>query len=86
MLKIMQNLVFLVEPPENEYDITLKAVNMCMNRFCIDEEAAFELVGVYDTKTSSQTFMDKIRWAFLGKGKVNYLPESQICKLFNCLQ
>ena len=52
----MQNLVLLVGLPEDEYDITMKAVNMCMNRFCIDEDAAFELNGVYGMEMPSQTF------------------------------
>ena len=38
----MQKLVFLMEPPAKAWDISSKAVNMCMNRFCIDEDAAFE--------------------------------------------
>ena len=71
----MQNLVLLVEPPEDEYKISLKAGNMCMNRFCIDEDASFELSGVYYLKQPSNKVTDKIRKATLGstaKGKVNY--------------
>ena len=48
MPKIMQNLVYLMEPPKEEYDTRLKAENMYLNRFCIDEDASFELSGVYD--------------------------------------
>ena len=68
MPKIMQNLVLLIEPPENEYDISLKAGNMCMNRFCIDEDASCELSGVHDLKTPSFKVTDMIT----AKGKVNY--------------
>ena len=50
MSKIMQNLVVMMEPPRDASDISLKAGRMCLNRFCIDEDAAFELSGVYDLK------------------------------------
>ena len=49
----MQNLVVLMEPSENAEVKPLKAGNMILNRFCIDEDAAFELSGVdYLTKYS----------------------------------
>ena len=75
MPKMMQNIVFLMEPPEEEYDTSLKAGNMYLNRFCIDEDAAVELSGVYDLKKPSYKSIDWIRKAILGrtaKGKVNY--------------
>ena len=53
MSKIMQNLVVLMEPSEDAYDYSLKAGNMILNRFCIDEDAAFELSGVSDIKKPS---------------------------------
>ena len=46
MTKIMQNLVVLMEPSELGNVISLQGGNMCLNRFCIDEDAAFELSGV----------------------------------------
>ena len=46
MSKEMQNLVFLMEPPLNSRRTSLKAGNMWLNRFLIDEDAAFELSGV----------------------------------------
>ena len=45
--KNMQNLVLLVEPSEDASEISLKGGNMCLNRFSIDEDAAFELSGVF---------------------------------------
>ena len=53
MSKIMQNLVVLMEPSEDAFDTPLKAGNMILNRFCIDEDAAFELSGVNYLKKSS---------------------------------
>ena len=40
-------------PSEDANVITMKAGNMILNRFCIDEDAAFELSGVMDLKKSS---------------------------------
>ena len=54
MSKMMQNLVVLMEPSKNAHDASLKAGNMILNRFCIDEEAAFELSGVNYLKKSSR--------------------------------
>ena len=48
----MQNLVFLMEPSEEASNISLKGGNMILNRFCIDEDAAFELSGVNYLKRS----------------------------------
>ena len=57
MSKIMQNLIVLMEPSEDGDDVSLKTGNMILNRFCIDEDAAFELSGVYYLKTSSWVMM-----------------------------
>ena len=43
----MQNVVLLMEPSNAAYDISLKAGKMILNRFCIDEDAAFESTGVF---------------------------------------
>ena len=43
----MQNLVVLMNPPDLTWDVSPKAGNMCLNRFCIDEDAACELSGIY---------------------------------------
>ena len=48
--KKMQNLVIFMEPSPDAYDISLKGGNMILNRFCIDEDAAFELSGVNNLK------------------------------------
>ena len=47
MPKIMQNLVVLMEPSELANNVSLKAGNMFFNRFCIEEDAAYELSGVH---------------------------------------
>ena len=43
----MQDLVLLMDPPRDGSDISLKAGNMILNRFCIDEEASFESSGIF---------------------------------------
>ena len=47
MAKIMQNLVVLMNPSDYAEDISSKGGNMSLNRFCIDEDAAFELSEVH---------------------------------------
>ena len=53
MSKKMQNLVVLIEPSDDAWRTPLKGGNMILNRFCIDEDAAFELSGVNSLKKSS---------------------------------
>ena len=59
MSKVMQSLVILMEPSEHAHDDSLKAGNMILNRFCIDEDAAFELSGCNNLKKSSD---DMVVW------------------------
>ena len=58
MAKIMQNLVVLMEPSDDAWNIDLKGGNMCFNRFCIDEDAAFELSGVHYFEKLSDPYAD----------------------------
>ena len=51
-LNEFQNIVVLRSRATREYEISLKAGNMFMNRFCIDEDASFELSGVYDVNNN----------------------------------
>ena len=41
------NIVVLMEPPETHSNISENAGNMYLNRFCIDEDSAFELSGIH---------------------------------------
>ena len=47
----MQNLVIFIEPSEDASNISEKAGKLYLNRFCIDEESACELSGVYHLKS-----------------------------------
>ena len=49
----MQNLVVLMDPPDRAWDASAKGGRMIFNRFCIDEDAGFELSGVSRLKNSS---------------------------------
>ena len=53
MPKFTQNLVVLIDPSKNAYNISSKGANMYLNRFCIDEDAGFECSGVLYLKKSS---------------------------------
>ena len=46
MSKVMQNLVVFMDPSELAAETPLKVGKMALNRFSIDEDAAFELLGV----------------------------------------
>ena len=60
MSKIKQNLVFLIEKSgPDSFDISWKAATMCLNRFCIDEDAAFELSGVHYLKDYTKQGLKK---------------------------
>ena len=51
--KTKQNLVVFMDPSEKAWEISSKGGNMILNRFCIDEDAAFELSGVSYLKKPS---------------------------------
>ena len=72
MPKNMQNLVFLMEPSEYAVYTDLKAGNMCLNRFSIDEDAAFELSGVHYLEKSSWDIIYKKVFELESKGKGHF--------------
>ena len=68
MPKVMQNLVLLMDPSVAAYDISLKAGNMFLNRFCIDEDAAFESSGVYNLFQNGKNTLNMTKNSVLAKG------------------
>lgn len=56
----MQNLIVFMEPSEDLENISVKAGKLYLNRFCIDEDSACELSGVYYLKESSREMIDYI--------------------------
>ena len=61
----MQNLVVVMEPSEYANDISIQDGNKFLNRFSIDEDAAFDLSGVHYIHNSSRH--SKLIRSFLGK-------------------
>ena len=49
MSRIKQNIILLQEKSSDPYDISLNALNMYLNRLCINEDAGFELSGVFSS-------------------------------------
>ena len=62
MSKIAQNLVVLIEPSDIAWETSLKGGNMILNRFCIDEDAAFELSGVTYLKKFLKNVPNKVKF------------------------
>ena len=48
----MQNVILFLEPSDDPWDVSMKAGNSYFNRIGIDENAGFELLGVYYLKKS----------------------------------
>ena len=66
----MQNLVVFIEPSKDASNISAKAAILFLNRFCISEESAFELSGVYYLK-SEEPLNFTLKQKVEGKGKAN---------------
>ena len=47
MTKTWQNIILIIEPPNEPWVFPSKIGNSYINRFTIDEDAAFELLGIY---------------------------------------
>ena len=80
----MQNLVILMDASKTDLDISKKAGQMCLNRFCIDEDAAFELSGVHYLALSffwDEEELEEFDDEKTGKG---YFWECFICCLLCC--
>ena len=71
MTKIKQNLVLFMEENENPWITSVKAGNMCLNRFCIEEDAAFELSEVHHLKKTLYGIFNS-NGLKEDKGKKNY--------------
>ena len=78
MSERMQNLVILMEPALDGDNVSEKAGNMILNRFCIDEDAAIELSGVNYLKEASWT-MSMCRQSMI-VGLVNGLRNGKYLK------
>ena len=43
----MQNVILFIDTSEHDWSTSLKSGNSYMNRFSIEEDAAFEVIGIY---------------------------------------
>ena len=78
MAKNRQNLVVFIQPPTSTCEIGRKGSNMLLNRFCIEEDAAFELSGVHHMDKS---FTD-MKWHIMPiKGKEFLCENRCFCQL-----
>lgn len=51
-MKQRQNIVLMVEPSEDKFTCATKIGNLFINRFAIDEEAAFEIIQILEFEKS----------------------------------
>ena len=75
----MQNLVVLIDSSYQPWDVSCKAGNMCFNRFCIDEDAAYEISGVYYLKKSSKKLTDYMETTFYNSWR--FFETSEKCEM-----
>ena len=54
-----QHLFLFFEENEFEFDISSNLVRLSMNRFIVDEEAQFEIIGAYNLKKLQRKMLDK---------------------------
>ena len=50
----MHEIVFLIEPFDEKYMTNEKIGNIFMNRFAIDEDAAFEILKIFELQKTSE--------------------------------
>ena len=48
MSKISQKIVLFIEPNDNAFETPLKIGNLFMNRFAVDEDAATEILKIFE--------------------------------------
>ena len=54
MPKVMQKIVLFIEPNDDEFFTPAKIGHLFMNRFGVDEDAAFEVINVLELGKTSQ--------------------------------
>merc|ERR1712039_766711 len=59
MSRTMQNVILFLEPSDDQWNVSTKAGNSYFNRIGVDEDAGFELLGVYHLKKAFWDIDDK---------------------------
>ena len=49
----MQKIVFFIEPSDRAFDTPFKIGNLFMNRFAVDEDAASEILKIFELEKTS---------------------------------
>ena len=62
----MQKLVLFIEPNDDAFNTPLKIGNLFMNRFAVDEDAASEVLKIFELEKTSFEIIMKER---MHKGK-----------------
>ena len=55
----MQKIVLFIKPDERAYETPLKIGNLFMNRFAVDEDAAFEILKIFELGKYSNDMYDE---------------------------
>ena len=81
MKTVKHHVVLVMGPSNHAYDVSEKAGLMYLNRFSIDEEAAFESTGVYSLQKSGTKTPYSLRYRFFWNGLLttNFL-DLDICE------
>ena len=59
MRTTQQSVIIFIEPSENPFLTPLKIGNLFLNRFGIDEDAGFEILGIHYLHHASKNFADQ---------------------------
>ena len=59
MRQTQQSVIIFIEPSENPFLTPLKIGHLFLNRFGIDEDAGFEILGIHFLHRSSRKFADQ---------------------------
>lgn len=60
MSKTMQNITLFMDATRKDYETHLKSGNSFMNRFSIEEDAAFEIIGIHHLETYQPFIEDSL--------------------------
>ena len=83
----MHNVILLIEPSKDPWNISLKAGYLFLNRFCIEEDLAFEISGVYflkksDSRMARNTLNEQYYHQFNAKRKSKGFLLIDICVMY----
>ena len=60
MAKTMHNVILFTEAFKEKWGTPLKIGDLFFNRFGVDEDAAFEMLGVYELEKTSKKMADSM--------------------------